>query len=1220
MKHLIFLLYILSHASTVSAIIVASTLPASRSVQTGDIAAIFATVINGASSLASNCRIELATAIDADIFYQRTDPLTNASLGDRNVPVDIEAGQAQSFIVGLSANSAISSTDVNFSFICDNDGPAPVTSGLNTLIFSVNVDPVADVIALAATELNNGIVDLPLDNAFGFFAVATINLGSGAAISVTTEATGSPVSNALVCQTDPITAVCISDLLPTINVQIQAGSTPTFSIFLSSENAVNFDPANNRIAVTFSENGIIRGSTSVAIRGGGPSSTPSAADYFAANISNDIVQTTCIVCHRTGGVSGNTNLVFTSAATDSEHAAINLGVFETYVAAFGATRILDKVRGVAHGGGTQLASGSAGFVQLTEFLDLVSTTEIETPVSSAALFDNIILEENDATLQRAAIILSGFSPARALAAAKAANAEQQQPDELLRKALRGLMQGEGFHAFLIAAANDQLLTDKFLTENIFDTFDAKFVNYTNQVHDLRLEAEMTDDFQPLHRWQTRHSYGLARAPLELIAYVVNNELPYTEVLTADYMMANPWTNSTIGGTANFNDITDVSEFQPAKIQAYYRDDDSKLVDFERDAGPYILDPGNLITQYPHAGILNTPAFLRRYPSTATNRNRARARWTFQHFLGLDIEKSATRTTDPLALADTNNPTLNNDNCTVCHRVMDPVAGAFQNYGDTGLYREQYLGLDSLPNVYKFPAENNQRIYQQGDVWYRDMKAPGLGEDLAPDAANSLQWLAGQIIADPGFATATVEFWWPAIMGTRVILSPEESSDAGFSEQLLAYENQQKLIQTLAIGFIDGTPENGPFNLKDLFVEMLMSNWFRAESHTQAPTASLAISLQDVGIGRLLTPEQLARKTTALTGITWGNYFDPQLQTTFSHLQDRYKLYYGGINSAGITNRAEDMTTLMSAVAQSHALETACPIILHEFLLTDDDRLLFQGIDRNLSPASETSQNFEVLGANREQRKRYEINTNLQPGNKRVRISFLNDFFDAETQADRNLLVETLIIRDSLNNQLGLFELKDINLIAGAESQCGGAGTDHFNIWSNCSISIPFAVERPDTITVEVIAWGTQEGDESVQMRVELETGTPSDGLSNGSLAIKRQLISLHNKLLGEQLQLDSEELDRSFQLLVDTWQAKQNADLSNNFPGNHPCNTWQDYHFYDAFLATPHLINEHGYAEFDNDAIQAFMRTQDNSDARHMLKTWVVMMVYFMTDYRYLYI
>ena len=135
--------------------------------------------------------------------------------------------------------------------------------------------------------------------------------------------------------------------------------------------------------------------------------------------------------------------------------------------------------------------------------------------------------------------------------------------------------------------------------------------------------------------------------------------------------------------------------------SYYRKGDG----FESEYDPVVqasrvLDPGPLITNYPHAGILNTTVFLRRYPTTATNRNRARARWTYYHFLGVDVEKSASRTADPVALADTNNPTMHNPACTVCHSVLDPVAGAFQNYGDDGFYRDQWDGMDSLDDLYK----------------------------------------------------------------------------------------------------------------------------------------------------------------------------------------------------------------------------------------------------------------------------------------------------------------------------------------------------------------------------------------------------------------------------------------------------------------------------------------------------------------------------------------
>ena len=221
-------------------------------------------------------------------------------------------------------------------------------------------------------------------------------------------------------------------------------------------------------------------------------------------------------------------------------------------------------------------------------------------------------------------------------------------------------------------------------------------------------------------WMGRVQHGARRAPLELIAYVVENDRPYTEILTADYIMANPWSALAYGASTRFDDPTDVHEFRPSKIVKYYRTGEGFESEYDSVVqATRVLDPGPLITTYPHAGILNTTVFLRRYPTTATNRNRARARWTYYHFLGLDVEKSASRTTDPVALADTSNPTMHNPACTVCHSVLDPLAGAFQNYGDDGFYRDQWGGLDSLDEFYKYDAPGrrdvpvNQRSREEG---------------------------------------------------------------------------------------------------------------------------------------------------------------------------------------------------------------------------------------------------------------------------------------------------------------------------------------------------------------------------------------------------------------------------------------------------------------------------------------------------------------------------
>ncbi len=202
-RNLFLLSLIWIFSETAQAQVYASTLPASRSVQTGHLAAIFATIINAGTDTANNCQVQLATSVDADFYYQITDPFTNAPLGEPNTPVDIAAGQAQSFVLALRANSEVAPVDVNFDFVCDNSDPAPVVPGLNTLLFSASDTPVPDIIALSATLNGNGITDLPSGNQLGFFSVATINLGVSATIRVTTDATGEGVSNAFVCETNP---------------------------------------------------------------------------------------------------------------------------------------------------------------------------------------------------------------------------------------------------------------------------------------------------------------------------------------------------------------------------------------------------------------------------------------------------------------------------------------------------------------------------------------------------------------------------------------------------------------------------------------------------------------------------------------------------------------------------------------------------------------------------------------------------------------------------------------------------------------------------------------------------------------------------------------------------------------------------------------------------------------------------------------------------------
>ncbi|HEV8439115.1 MAG TPA: hypothetical protein VGT40_13555 [Methylomirabilota bacterium] len=249
--------------------LLAAVLPVSRSVQVGVVATAFATVIATGPGTGSGCTITPVTPVVLATFgYQTTDPTTNAVTGFPNTPVTIAAGGFQTFIFGFTPTAPFPPTNVQLAFDCGNTSPAPIVSGLNTLLLSASTLPVPDIVALSATTGNDGIVNIPGATGTGAFAVATSNVGVDGTITVSasTGVVSLPITF-LVCQTNPVTGECTTTLAPTVTTLIAAGATPTFAIFATGSSTVPFDPANNRVFVLFTEGGaVIRGATSVAVR------------------------------------------------------------------------------------------------------------------------------------------------------------------------------------------------------------------------------------------------------------------------------------------------------------------------------------------------------------------------------------------------------------------------------------------------------------------------------------------------------------------------------------------------------------------------------------------------------------------------------------------------------------------------------------------------------------------------------------------------------------------------------------------------------------------------------------------------------------------------------------------------------------------------------------------------------------------------------------------
>ena len=242
-------------------------------------------------------------------------------------------------------------------------------------------------------------------------------------------------------------------------------------------------------------------------------------------------------------------------------------------------------------------------------------------------------------------------------------------------------------------------------------------------------------------------------------------------------------------------------------------------------------------------------------------------------------------------------------------------------------------------------------YEEGDVWYRDMREPGFEGAVAPDSERSVQWLAQRLAADERFAEATVKFWWPAIMGSEVATPPTDRSDPEFEGRLLEAEAQAQEVARLAYGFRRGF-RGRPYNLKDLLVEIVWSPWFRADRVTDDDPLR-GIALRHAGAKRLLTPEELANKTDAVGGFLWGRYrynYGERKDRPTSRLTNRYRLIYGGVDSSDVPERGRDFNAVMARVAKLHAAQTACSVVRREFaLLPNDERRLFRGIELDATP-------------------------------------------------------------------------------------------------------------------------------------------------------------------------------------------------------------------------------------------------------------------------------
>src|SRR5262249_7782869 len=246
----------------------------------------------------------------------------------------------------------------------------------------------------------------------------------------------------------------------------------------------------------------------------------------------------------------------------------------------------------------------------------------------APFFDGVVMMGPKRLLRRVTLSLAGRLPTEAEKAAADKGMDGLSP------ILDTLMKEDAFYDRLREGFNDI-----FLTVGIDDPV-ATVLTYEHcqktrlwtQKHD-RSHVPEKERQKARYKLDADYRKALLGEPMKLVEHIVRNDRPFTEIVTADYIMVTPYTARGYGifdeVKAQFKDPDDPFEYIPVKLKALKGR--SRATDQESATG-----------DYPHAGLLSSFQYLRRYPTTETNRNRQRARMFYLHFLGVDALELAAR--------------------------------------------------------------------------------------------------------------------------------------------------------------------------------------------------------------------------------------------------------------------------------------------------------------------------------------------------------------------------------------------------------------------------------------------------------------------------------------------------------------------------------------------------------------------------------------------------
>ncbi|MCA9707189.1 MAG: hypothetical protein KDK70_15155 [Myxococcales bacterium] len=606
----------------------------------------------------------------------------------------------------------------------------------------------------------------------------------------------------------------------------------------------------------------------------GPQTCVDTDKFFKENIWAPVLSKKCIGCHNPTGQAANTDLVlqmsdYPGYLEVNQQTMANVARLEID----GMPLLLAKPAAlVEHGGGLQMPEGSEEYDMLAEMIERFGApSHCKDDADINRFFDGLVDLDEEQTLRKATFLLASRMPtAEELDAVRGAGIDALDP------VLDAVLHEDPFYGRIKEIVNDMLHTDAYrIGDDAVDTVD----------EDMFPDAfwfDAIEDTDVKNQMRALTNEAIAREPLEIVEYVLRNDKPFTEVFTGDYTIINPYSARSYGVPASeFADYDDASEKIPWSFE-----------------------------EIPQAGLLTTSVFLNRYPTTPTNRNRARSRFFYKFFLATDVMRLAARPLDATQI-QSHNPTLNVAACTVCHANIDGPAGAFMNWDEQGRYRPM-------------------------TGWFGDMIPPGFGDEELPyeDYPRAVQWLAEKMTHDSKFSLAMVHLVYTGLTGQEPLEEPMELEDVDYLARIRAFEAQDYVFKKIAEKFATSN-----YDLRVVFKEVVKSHYFRAVDTEETLDDQRFMELADMGTARLLPPEGLNRRLVATLGMPWIKNGVEVLNSG-----DYYKFFYGGIDSVSVTDRLTDMNGVMANVVERMSNEMACTATALDFTRPATERLLFPEVE------------------------------------------------------------------------------------------------------------------------------------------------------------------------------------------------------------------------------------------------------------------------------------